>query len=137
MEETRESLTEKVSQLEQQVVGTIQSATCAVQDTVQTVRSAVQDTVDSVSSSVKNSVESVSEGGKEAIDVQRHTREHPWEMVGGAALAGFITGLVVFRPSPRSTSTSLSAPAFTPRPAAEMPAATAARRPGWLDDLVE
>ena len=52
MQTTRESLTEKVSLLEQQVVGTLQSSTTAVQDTVESVKSAVQDTVDSVTGSV-------------------------------------------------------------------------------------
>jgi ElaB/YqjD/DUF883 family membrane-anchored ribosome-binding protein len=133
MEETRESLTEKVAQLEEQVVGTIQSATSAVQDTVQSVRSAVQDTVDSVSGTVKHSVESVSAGVKDALDVPRHVRDHPWPMVGGAAIAGFLTGMLVFRRAP----TAKPAPAFTPRSVAETPMTTAAHRPGWLNDLLE
>ena len=97
MEETRESLTEKVSLLEHQVVDKLQSATDAVQDTVQSVRSAVQDTVAAVTDTVKSSVESVSDGMKEALDVKKHVREYPWAMVGGAAAAGFVTGLLVFR----------------------------------------
>ncbi|HKA08763.1 MAG TPA: hypothetical protein VKD71_16000 [Gemmataceae bacterium] len=141
MEETRESLTEKVSLLEQQVVEKLQSATDAVQDTVQTVRSAVEDTVTVVSGTVKQSVESVSEGMKEALNVKKHVREHPWAMIGGAATAGFITGLLVFRrePSAATAKEPLAAggslPAFTPVPA--LATAPTHQRPGWLSDLFE
>jgi ElaB/YqjD/DUF883 family membrane-anchored ribosome-binding protein len=134
MEETRESLTEKVSLLEQQVVGKIQSATDAVQDTVQSVRSAVQDTVDSVTGSVKDSVSSVSDGVKEALDVSKHVREQPWAMVGGAAAAGFIAGLLVFRRAP--SAAGLPAHALMP-PANYPPPAAALQRPGWMNDLFE
>jgi len=139
MEETRESLTGKVSQLEQNLVGKLESATDAVQDTVQSVRSAVQDTVAAVTGTVKHSVESVSEGVKEALDVKKHVRENPWAMVGGATAVGFVTGLLVFG---RGSSASRSArpmaaggsqPAFMPLAA---PAA-APQRPGWLNDLLD
>jgi ElaB/YqjD/DUF883 family membrane-anchored ribosome-binding protein len=133
MEETRESLTEKVSQLEQQVVGTIQSATSAVQGTVESVRSAVQETVEAVTGTVKNSVESMSAGMREALDVPRHVRRHPWEMVGGAAALGFVTGLLVLRPH----SAAVPAPAFTPRASTDGPPPALPRRPAWLDEIVE
>jgi ElaB/YqjD/DUF883 family membrane-anchored ribosome-binding protein len=147
MEDTRESLSEKVSLLEQQVVDKLQSATDAVQDTVQTVRSAVEDTVASVSGTVQHSVDSVSEGVKEALDVRKHVREYPWAMVGGAAAAGFFAGLLVFRRRPSSASL----PAYTPMPAASSHAAftpmaapalmaapaPASHRPGWLNDLFD
>jgi len=130
MLDTRESLTEKVSLLEQQVVGKIQSATEAVQETVQSVRSAVEDTVATVTDSVKASVETVSE----ALDVRQRVRETPWLMVGGVAAAGFITGLFVFR---RSTSAA-HAPTARPEPfvgfapSQEMP-----RRSTWLDGILD
>jgi ElaB/YqjD/DUF883 family membrane-anchored ribosome-binding protein len=139
MEDTRESLSEKVSLLEQQVVGKLQSATDAVQDTVQSVRNAVEDTVSAVSGTVKQSVESVSEGMKEALDVKKHVREYPWAMVGGAAAAGFLTGVLVFRRAQSAASLPMAAggsrPAFMPVAA---PVAAAAReRPGWLNVLFE
>jgi ElaB/YqjD/DUF883 family membrane-anchored ribosome-binding protein len=143
MEETRESLTEKVSLLEQQVVGKLQSATDAVQDTVQSVRSAVEDTVATVTGTVKQGVESVSEGMKEALDVKKHVREYPWAMVGGAAAAGFITGLLVFRGGQSQSrarvpmSAGGSQPAFMPLTAPAAAPAPAPQRPGWLNDLFE
>lgn len=130
MEETRESLTEKVSLLEQQVTSKIQSATEAVGETVETVKSAVTETVDAVKGTVQQSVESVSEGVREVLDVPRHVREHPWGMVGGATAAGFFTGLLLFGRRPTTT-----APAMPFASPAAAPAVS--HRPGWLDDLFE
>jgi ElaB/YqjD/DUF883 family membrane-anchored ribosome-binding protein len=143
MECTRESLTEKVSLLENKVLGQVQSATdtvegtmTSVQDTVQTVKAAVQDTVQSVTDTVKHSVQSLTDGMKETLDVRRHTQENPWAMVGGAAAAGLLTGLVVFRREPAVSAGDL--PAYTPMPAAMPTAAPAvSHRPGWLNDILE
>src|SRR5215208_6496962 len=136
MEQTRESLTEKVSLLEHKVVGQIQSATDAVQDTVQSVKSAVQDTVQAVTGTVSNSVESLTDGVKEVLDIRKHTRENPWAMVGGATVAGFVTGLLVFR----RESSGASLPAYTAAPFTSQPAtapAAASHRPAWLNDLFD
>jgi ElaB/YqjD/DUF883 family membrane-anchored ribosome-binding protein len=134
MAETRESLTEKVSLLEQKVVGQIQSATDAVQDTVQCVKSAVQDTVQTVTGTVSHSVESLTDGVKEVLDIRKHTRENPWAMVCGATAAGFVTGLLVFR----RQSSGASLPAYQPAPFTSQPAAAAAsHRPAWLSDLFD
>ena len=139
MEQTRESLTEKVSLLENKVLGQVQSATDTVegtmhevQDTVQSVKAAVQDTVQSVTETVKHSVQSLTDGVKDALDLSRHTRANPWPMVGGAAVAGFLTGLVVFR-KPATVSGS-HLPAYAPMAAAG-PAVS--HRPGWLNDILE
>jgi len=125
MSQTRQSLTDKVAALEQQVVGTIQSATSAVQETVESVKSAVSDT----KTTVEDTVSSVSEGVMHAFDVRHHVDEHPWLMVGGAAAAGFLTGLCVFRqsteglppPSPIHPGTGEPAPRY--------------RAPGMFDSL--
>lgn len=131
MADTRESLTEKVSMLEQQVVGKLQSATDAVQETVESVKSAVEDTVTCVTDSVKTSVEGVAE----ALDVRKRVQETPWLMVGGAAAAGLVTGLIVFRR--RGVSTSEPA-AYAPMPAAAFtPPREMPRRPSWLDGLID
>lgn len=124
MDETRASLTEKVEALENQVVGTVHDATAAVSETVDNVKQAVQDTVDSVRETVKSSVESV----KEALDVTHQTQRHPWPMVGGAVVAGFVTGYFVFR------RRRAYRPVWTER-AAGMGVAAAPERPSWLDRI--
>jgi len=139
MEQTRESLTEKVSLLENKVIGQLNSATDtvqgtvdSVQETVHSVKTAVQDTVQSVSETVKDSVRSMAEGMKETFDVHKHVQQNPLAMVGGAAALGFLTGMIVFRGRP----TGAAAPAFTPMPVAGYAAAPPSR-PGWLNDLIE
>lgn len=87
MEETRSALSEKLETLENQVVQTVQDATCAVSETVDNVKEAVQETVQSVKGTVENTVESV----RSTFDLQRHMDEHPWACVGSAAAAGFIS----------------------------------------------
>jgi len=138
MEQTRESLTEKVSLLEDKVMGQLNSATDtvqdtvdSVQDTVQSVKAAVQDTVQSVSDTVKHSVQSMAEGMKESLDVRKHVQEKPLAMVGGAAAIGFLTGLIVFRGRPSGGA----APAYAPMPVAGYAAAPS--RPAWLNDLID
>lgn len=147
MQETRVSLTDKVAALEQQVMGTIQNATDAVSTTVDQVKSVVQDTLTSVKDtasdvkqSVADSVQNVSDRVESAFDFSRRTREHPWAMVGGAGLVGFVTGLLVSGRSSRSRPvptlyTSAASPMAAMR--APEPAPQPARRPAWLDDLLE
>ncbi len=133
MQLTRESLTEKVSLLEQQVVDQFQSTTGAVQETVDSVKTAVQDTVESVTGTLKDSVTSITEGVKKALDVTGRVREHPWPMVGGAAVAGLVTGLIALRrhDRPAAIEAASQRPAFLPAQPAM------ARRSGWLDELLE
>lgn len=151
MEKTRRSLTGKVAALETHVVGTIQNATEAVSTTVAQVKSAVQDTLSSVKDtatdvkqSVTASVHTVTERVGSAFDLSGHTREHPWAMVSGAGLAGFLTGLAVFgRKSNRAVPVRYlpSAYASAAAPVASVhspePAAPPRKMPGWLDDLLE
>jgi len=140
MEQTRESLTEKVALLENKVVGQVQSATDtvqgtmdSVQDTVQTVKAAVQDTVQSVTDTVKDSVRSLADGLKETFDVRQQVQANPWAMVGGATVAGFVTGLLAFG----RQASARGLPAYTPMPAAGYAPPAAPSRPGWLNDLLD
>lgn len=151
MASTRQSLTEKVAALENQVMNTIQTAASTVQETVESVRSAITDTTSTVKETVAGSVESVSEGVKEMFDVRAHVQEHPLAAVGVAAAAGFVTGLVVFRKPEAytggtSTSTGYTSAGYSHAPtyAAATPAAPASPgltsregRPRWLNDLLD
>ena len=111
MQDTRQSLTDKVSALEEQVVGTIQSATTAVNETVENVKTAVSDTVNTVTDTVKQS-----------LDVTAQVRENPIVAVGSALAVGFVAGLMLFRSRTSAAASSPSAPAapaYQPARAAE------------------
>jgi ElaB/YqjD/DUF883 family membrane-anchored ribosome-binding protein len=97
MEETRTALSEKVGQLEEQVVNTVQGATDAVAETVATVKDTVESTVSSVKDSVQEGVEAV----KGAFDVSSHVENHPWLMMGSAAALGYCLASWL---SPKSTA---------------------------------
>jgi len=102
MEQTRESLTQKVAALEQTVTGKVQTVTetveqvkNSIQDTVASVKDSVQDTVSSVKDSLKDSVHAVADTVKETLDISGHVRSYPWASVGVAAGAGFLLGFLV------------------------------------------
>jgi len=88
MEETRTSLAEKLETLEQQVVCTVHGATNAVTDTVEAVREAVHDSVEKVKGSVEETVETV----RETLDIQRQVERHPWAMMTGSVVLGYVGG---------------------------------------------
>lgn len=95
MDHTRASLTDKLEELEQVVVGSVQGATNTVRETVEevmhtveTVKESVHDTVESVRGTVNETVGSV----RDTFDVQHQVDEHPWMMMAGATALGFIAG---------------------------------------------
>jgi ElaB/YqjD/DUF883 family membrane-anchored ribosome-binding protein len=93
MEQTRSALAEKLETLEEHVSSTVRNTTEAVTGTVEAVKGAVEDTVDSVKGAVKDTVDSVSdsvETVKEAFDLNRQIREHPWLVLGGGVLVGYL-----------------------------------------------
>jgi phage-related protein len=117
MEGARTDLSDKLEQLEKQVMDTVQGATSAVADSVQnatstvtdtiqsvrdvvdSVKDSVQGTVDSVKDSVQGTVDSVKEtmadtveGVKQTFDLHRQVDNHPYLMVGGAVVVGFVAG---------------------------------------------
>src|SRR5437588_98198 len=75
IDETRSSLTEKLETLEAEVKGTVQDAKNTVEDTIHNVKSTVHETVESV---------------KRTFDLPYQVRQHPWPMLGGSVVAGFI-----------------------------------------------
>lgn len=104
MDQTRSALTEKLERLEQQVVGTVQGATSAVNETVGNVREAVHETVGSVRDTVHETVRSVTESVhgtmesvKDAFDLERQVQARPWAMMAGAVGLGFVGGYLLRR----------------------------------------
>jgi hypothetical protein len=82
MEETKIQLSEKLESLETQVSNTVQSTGTAVNATVE----AVQETVETVTGAVQDAVQSVSN----AFDLRRQLDRHPWLILGGAAVLGYL-----------------------------------------------
>ncbi len=157
MAHTRSSLMDKIAALEQQVVATVQSATTAVQDTVQSVTEAVHDTTSSVRQGIagvqdgaKDAIHGLTDNVREVFDVTHHVRQNPLPMVAGAAVTGFLAGLLVFGRSP-TLATHMSGgseprepaapPPYRPSYAAGYNAPEAApqanpKSPSWVDELL-
>ena len=138
MQETRDSLTQKVSALESQVVGTLQNATSTVSSMVDQVKQAVPETLAGMKDTISEVKESVAKQVRETLDVSKHTREKPWAMVGGAVAAGFITGMVLFRRTYAApTAVQAYSTASAPASAAPAPVRSSIKLPGWLDQIVD
>jgi len=132
MEQTRASLAEKLETLEEHVTSTVRNTTDAVAGTVEAVKETVESTVDSVKGAVENTVNTVSESVEnvketvvETFDFSHHMQQHPWLMLGGGVLAGYLGGCLLsksarqeardsFVSSFRSTATSSSPSSATP-----------------------
>jgi len=143
MEETRNSLQEKLETLEQQVKDTVQNATEAVNESVATVKDAVEDTVGTVKVAVHETVDSV----KGAFDLPQQVEKHPWPMFLGAAVVGFLGGRLLYRLSSPPPPPVYVPPSYSPISSmAPMPglgsdipstAPSAAPKRGLLEELAE
>jgi len=134
---TRESLTEKVTALENQVVGTVQTAADTLTGTVESMKSFITTAPGAVSDTVKQAASVVSEKVREAFDISGHVREYPWTSVGVSTLLGCVTGWLVFRDG-SSTSASEPSPARSSPPMAPVysaPPSSARSGPGIFDEF--
>jgi phage-related protein len=138
MEDARTDLTDKLELLEKQVRDTVQGATSAVADSVQSatstvtdtiqsvrdvvdsVKDSVQGTVDSVKDSVQGTVDSVKEtmadtveGVRQTFDLHRQVDNHPYLMVGGAVVVGFVAGRLL-NVAPAARAMGRAAESFGP-----------------------
>lgn len=113
MEGTRASLAGKLETLENQVLGTVQTATNTVED--------VKSAVGSVTESVQEAVQTV----KETFNLAEHTRRHPWGMLGGSVAAGFLGGWLL-GPSRRKEEPVATPGPYQPAPFVSPPQAPAA-----------
>ncbi len=95
IDETRESLTEKLETLE----GQVKEAVGTVTNTIETVKSTVENTVESVKSGVESTVDTV----KETFDLSKQVDRHPWAAVGCSLLAGAATGYFLVGPRYRGS----------------------------------
>jgi len=129
MQQTRESMTAKVSALENQVVGTVQTAADTLTGTVDAVQSLMQSAPTAVSESVQQAASVVGDKVKEMFDVTGQVQKNPWTSVGVSAGLGFIAGLILFR----NQTAAASAPAT---PTYAVPPIAAPSAPGVFDDLL-
>jgi hypothetical protein len=135
IDETRESLTDKLETLEGHVKQTVASVT----DVVDTVKTKVEDTVQAVTSSVEHTVETV----KRTFNIPEQVQKHPYGMTGGALLAGAALGWLAGRTwsaqRPRLRGRmSRPAPRFESTPGGyEVAGGAAPSRPGFLASLLE
>jgi ElaB/YqjD/DUF883 family membrane-anchored ribosome-binding protein len=139
MAATRDSLTEKVAALENQVVGTVQNAANTLTETVDAVKSFVEAAPGTVSDTVEQVTSEVTDRVRRTFDITSHVQSYPWRSVGLSVGLGFIAGLMVFRDR-KSSDPSRPAPSSSP-PAGAYPLSTpvsspAASSPGLFDDLI-
>lgn len=118
MEETRTSLSEKLDELEQKVVGVMGGAQEAVSETVETVQASVEQ--------VKDAVENTVEAVRGAFDIRGHFEHNPWMAFGGAVLVGFLGGRLIGAGARAVRSSLPHGPGLT---GAHTPTATAAPPP--------
>jgi len=158
MEETRKDLAEKLETLEKKVAGTVETVAGAVQtveNTVENVKESIQETVSTVTDkvqntvqAVENTVESTVENVKSFFDVSHHVERHPWLMMGGSVLVGYLGGwLLTRRTHTEDTASAIqqyNGPSrHTPPPSpvaaatAREPEPTAATGESWLGKLGE
>ncbi len=155
IEETSESLKEKVVKLEEQVIGTVKGTTEAVGETVEKVKETVAETIDTVRETVQETVQTV----KRTFDLRYQTEHHPWVMFGGSVAAGFLAGKLFgswfgdgrnghhdtgpsYLAGAAATSASRpsytqpsSRPSYTPPSAPPPQPAAQPSRPGWFSRL--
>lgn len=91
MEVTRESIGEKVAALENQVLGTIQTATDTVTDTVQAVKEAVTTAPAAVHQALRDTVDSVKESVS-SFSASECIRSNPVAALGTVATMGLLAG---------------------------------------------
>ena len=100
MEQKRVDLADKIETLESTLMETVQNTLHGATDVVNKVEQTVENVTDSVTDSVeavKEKVEESVEAVKDAFNVSRHVRHHPWAMVGGAVVLGFLGGRLLRR----------------------------------------
>ncbi len=129
MEGTRKDLADKVEKLEQKLVGTMESVNetvSAVTESVETVKDTIENTVESMKDSIQgtvkavtgtvgDTVETVTESVHFAVDavteffnVPHQVERHPWLMMGGSVLLGYLGGRLL---TPRRSRYKAEAPA--------------------------
>lgn len=93
MGQTRAALSEKLETLENKVLVTVSTTTDTVAQTVNEVGTTVRETTQDVRTIVHETLTSV----RDAFDVSRQVDRHPWLMMCGSVIAGYVGGLLLDR----------------------------------------
>ena len=133
MAQTRESLTEKVAALENQVVGTVRSAADTLTETVDAVKSFVHTAPEAVSQSVREAATAVGDSLHDVLDVSSRVRRNPWASIGVSLTAGCLAGWLSSRSRTAAPSPSAAPqPAYRPESVAREP-----QKPGIGNELFD
>ncbi|HSQ55690.1 MAG TPA: hypothetical protein VLM40_08085 [Gemmata sp.] len=98
MAQVRESLSEKVAALENQVVGSVQTAAETISGTVDAVKNFVEAAPRTVTETVQHAADVVHTKLRETLNFSDHIRRYPWLAVGTCVLAGGMIGMFVLPP---------------------------------------
>jgi ElaB/YqjD/DUF883 family membrane-anchored ribosome-binding protein len=91
MGQTRAALTEKLETLETKVLSAAGATTDTVAQTVHELGTTVRETAQDVRATMHETLSSV----RDALDLSQQIHRHPWLMMGGSVLAGYMGGLVL------------------------------------------
>jgi ElaB/YqjD/DUF883 family membrane-anchored ribosome-binding protein len=91
MGQTRAALSDKLESLETKVLGAVSATTDTVTQTVHEVGTAVLETTQNVRAILNDTISSV----RDAFNVSRQVQEHPWVMMGGSVVAGYVGGVLL------------------------------------------
>jgi ElaB/YqjD/DUF883 family membrane-anchored ribosome-binding protein len=141
MEGTRKDLADKLEQLEKKVTGTVETVTDLVEkvpETVESVKETIQETVATVTDTVHDTLGAVKHGVAETVesvksffDIPHQVDRHPWLMMGGSVLLGFLGGRLLLprrRTDEQASSFTPSESSYTPSfESSNAPTAPAAR----------
>lgn len=139
MRQTRIQLTEKVTLLEKQVLGTATAASNAITSTVSSIKSLFNGGLSGGPSmgSTKEIVGETISAVRDTVDVSGAVRANPWQSVGIAAGAGFLVGMLI---GDSSRSDGPPSDRFDPAPgyvpAGSLTPPTPPRKPGIFDDVL-
>jgi ElaB/YqjD/DUF883 family membrane-anchored ribosome-binding protein len=86
---TRAAMAQKLEQLEGRVEDTVEGAKTTVLDIVDNVRDAAEDFIDRAEEFVEHT--------KQNFDPTYQIQRHPWMMIGGAIVAGYVLGVLESR----------------------------------------
>ncbi len=91
MSQTRSALTDKLETLEAKVFGTVATTSDTVSQTVHEVGATVRETTQDVRVTLQEAMSSL----RDALDVSRQMHQHPWVLLGGSVVAGYVGGIML------------------------------------------